>query len=133
MDLIAPVNRFRLSITLVSVCSLNLNCLGQPKQEVYDKINKERILRGLSELPVDKKLEKSAQSWAFFMPYRGVHNTNFTWRFKRGGAECIAWGDSPVEGWMKSKQHKAIIMGRSVKAMGAGYWRGKWVLRTFTQ
>lgn len=105
---------------------------AQTKDDIYNQVNKERIARGVPPIPVDKKLEKSAQSWAFFMPYRGVHNTNFRWRFKRSGSECIAWGDSPVEGWMNSKQHKAIIMGRSVKAMGAGYWRGKWVLRTFT-
>lgn len=133
MDLIAPVNRLSLMIALVYMFTLNLNCLGQSKQEVYDKINKERILRGLSELSVDKKLEKSAQSWAFFMPYRGVHNTNFRWRFKRMGGECIAWGDSPVESWIRSKPHSRVIFGKSVKAIGLGYWRGKWVLRTFTQ
>ena len=120
-------------ITLAYLLTININCICQSKQEVYDQINKARINQDVDPLPIDRKLEKSAQSWAFFMPYRGVHNTNFRRRFKRGGAECIAWGDSPVDGWMKSKQHKAIIMGQSVKAMGAGYWRGKWVLRTFTK
>lgn len=105
---------------------------SQSKEDIYKQVNQERIARGVSAIPVDKKLEKSAQSWAFFMPHRGVHNTNFRRRFKRGGGECIAWGGSPVENWMNSRQHKAIIMGRSVKAIGVGYWRGKWVLRTFT-
>lgn len=112
---------------------VSINSIGQTKQEIYDKINQERILRGLSLIPVDRKLEKSAQSWAFFMPYRGVHNVNFRKRFKRSGGECIAWGDSPVEGWMNSKYHKPMLIGKEVKAMGLGYWRAKWVLRTFTQ
>lgn len=105
---------------------------AQTKEDIYKQINQERIARGVSPIPVDKKLEKSAQSWAFFMPYRGVHNTNFRRRFKRMGGECIAWGDSPVENWIGSKPHSRIIFGKSVKAIGLGHWRGKWVLRTFT-
>ncbi len=121
-------------ITSSFILLVSINAIGQTKQEIYNKINLARIERGVSPIPVDRKLEKSAQSWAFFMPYRGVHNTNFRWRFKRmGGGECIAWGDSPMENWMKSKPHKSIIMGKGVKAMGLGYWRSKWVLRTFTQ
>lgn len=132
MLLLVSIIKNRLLIILVFLLILSVNSLGQTKQAIYDQINKVRLERGLAPVPVDKKLEKSAQSWAFFMPYRGVHNTNFRWRFKRMGGECIAWGDSPVEGWMNSKPHSRIIFGKSVKAMGAGYWRGKWVLRTFT-
>ena len=120
-------------ITLLFIMLLCLSAASQTKEDVYKQINQERALRGLSELPVNKKLEKSAQSWAFFMPYRGIHNTNFRWRFKRMGGECIAWGSSPVENLMKSKPHKSILMGRSVKEIGIGYWRSKWVIRTFTQ
>lgn len=105
---------------------------AQSKEDIYNQINKERTERGLSPVPVDRKLEKSAQSWAFFMPYRGVHNTNFRRRFNRMGGECIAWGDSPVESWLNSKYHKPMLIGKEVKAMGLGYYRSKWVLRTFT-
>jgi len=105
---------------------------AQSKEDIYNQINKERTERGLSPVPVDRKLEKSAQSWAFFMPYRGVHNVNFRKRFKRSGGEAIAWGESPVEGWMNSKYHKPMLIGKEVKAMGLGYYRAKWVLRTFT-
>lgn len=121
------------AISLIILLVVSFCSHGQTKQKIYDQINQERIARGVSPIPVDKKLEKSAQSWAFFMPYRGVHNTNFRRRFKRMGGECIAWGDSPVEGWIGSKPHSRIIFGKSVKAIGLGYWRGKWVLRTFTQ
>ena len=126
------IGTHKVAITLISLLVVCFSSHGQKKQEIYDQINQERIARGVSAIPVDKKLEKSAQSWAFFMPYRGVHNTNFRRRFNRMGGECIAWGASPVEGWIRSKSHSRIIFGKSVKAIGLGYWRGKWVLRTFT-
>lgn len=111
--------------------------LAQTKQEVYDRINEERAKIGMPPVPVDKRLERSAQSWAIFMPYNngwGKHNINFLrwWRFNRSGAECLTVGDDPVTNWMGSKPHRQSIMGKGVKAMGVGKWRDKWVLRTFT-
>ena len=104
---------------------------AQSKEDIYKQINQERIARGVPALPVDKVREICAEL-ELFMPYRGVHNTNFRRRFKHMGGECIAWGGEPVEGWIRSKPHSRIIFGKSVKAIGLGYWRGKWVLRTFT-
>lgn len=102
------------------------------RQQVYDSINAIRIRVGLPAIQVDKKLERSAQSWAVFMPYSLKHNVNFLHRFNRTGAECIATGSDPVGDWIKSKSHRQCIMGKGVKAMGLGYWRGKWVWRSFS-
>lgn len=94
-------------------------------------------------MEVDPSLARSAQSWAFFMPYSGKHNTNFISRrraFKSqnkkesiGGSEALAWGSNPVQNWLKSYTHAGIILGPRAKSMGLGYWRGKWVLRTLTE
>ena len=105
---------------------------AQTKEQVYAQINAERQKAGLPFVNVCKRLEKSAQSWAFFMRYSLKHNVRFLKRFHRTGAECLALGDDPVQSWMKSKPHRQSIMGRSVKAMGLGYWRGKWVWRSFS-
>jgi uncharacterized protein YkwD len=104
----------------------------QKKQQVYAFINAERETRGLPAIPVDKKLERSAQSWSVFMPYRLVHNVNFLKRFHRTGSECLTVGGDPVASWLKSKPHRQCILGKGVTAMGVGYWRGKWIFRTFT-
>lgn len=106
--------------------------VAQTKQEVYDRINQERVSRGLPLVPVDRRLERSAQSWAFFMRPTLKHNVNFLRRFHRTGAECLAAGGDPVSGWLNSKPHRQSILGRQVKYMGLGYWRGKWVWRSFT-
>lgn len=105
---------------------------AQTKQEVYDKINVERQKLGFDIIPVDKRLERSAQSWAIFMPYSLKHNVHFLSRLNRSGAECVTVGADPLSSWMKSKSHRQSIMSRGVKAIGLGHWRGKWVLRTFT-
>lgn len=112
------------------------------KEVVYQQINQERISRGLEPLPIDRKLARSAQSWAFFMPYKGRHNTNFIARrraFKSPeekekiwGGEALAWSTDPVKSWLKSYRHAGIVLGPKAKSMGLGYWRGKWVLRTLT-
>src|SRR5690242_18604448 len=49
----------------------------ETKQQVYDRINAERLKIGMPTIPVNKKLERSAQSWAFFMRPSLKHNTNF--------------------------------------------------------
>ena len=108
---------------------------AQTKQEVYDRINEERAKIGMPPVEVDKRLERSAQSWAIFMPSNwgwGKHNVNFLRRFKRSGAECLTVGPDPVTNWMGSKPHRQCIMGKGVKYMGVGKWRGKWVWRSFT-
>lgn len=105
---------------------------SQTKQEVYDRINHEREARGLKPVSVCKRLERSAQSWAFFMPYSLRHNVNFLKRFRRTGAECLTIGADPVDSWLKSKSHRQCILGSSVTAMGLGHYRGKWVWRSFT-
>lgn len=102
------------------------------RQQVYDSINSRRVKAGLTAIPINKKLEHSAQSWAVFMPYDLKHNVNFLYRFNRTGAECVTTGCDPVSDWMKSKPHRQCIMGKGVKAMGLGYWRGKWVWRSFS-
>lgn len=104
----------------------------ETKQQVYNRINLEREKIGMPSIPINKKLERSAQSWARWMPSRLVHNTNFLKRFNRTGAECLAVGYDPVTNWMNSKPHRQSIMGRRVTAMGLGYRRGKWVWRSFT-
>lgn len=129
---------FKFVLTLLVIHSLVLELFAQTKQEVYDRINAERAKIGMPAVPVDKRLERSAQSWAVFMPYNwgnGKHNVNFTkwWRFNRPGSECITVGDDPVTNWMGSRKgHRQAIMGRGVVAMGLGKWRGKWVWRSFT-
>jgi len=114
--------------------------LSQTKEQVYTTIDRERLSRGLQPLEVDHSLARSAQSWAFFMPYKGKHNSNFLSRrraFKSPeekeniwGSEAIAWGDDPVPNWLKSYRHAGIVLGSKAKRMGLGRWRGKWVLRT---
>ena len=110
------------------------------KEEVYEEINRQRTSRGLKPLQVDRKLARSAQSWAIFMPYKGRHNITFinrrrlfksqVEREKIGGAEALAWGSEPVYWWLTSYRHAGIVLGPRAKRMGLGYWRGKWIPRT---
>lgn len=132
--------KFVPSYSLLSVTLGGLFWLAGPylfaqiptKQQVYDSINAMRVRSGLAVITVDKKLERSAQSWAVFMPYDLKHNVHFLYRFNRTGAECLAVGSDPVSDWIKSPPHRHCIMGKGIKAMGLGYWRGKWVWRSFT-
>lgn len=134
-----------LTLLLLSMVAVSVNtatCFSQSPEEVYTKINQERLSRGQKPLVIDRKLAKSAQSWAVFMPYQGKHNSNFIARrraFKRSteresiwGGEALAWGSDPVNAWLKSQRHAGIVLGSKAKRMGVGYWRGKWVLRTLT-
>jgi uncharacterized protein YkwD len=136
--ILIKMRNFTLSCSLLSIILGVLFWLAAPlsfaqtKQQVYDSINARRVRAGLSTISVCKRLERSAQSWVFFMRYSLKHNVKFLKRFHRTGAECLALGDDPVQSWMKSKPHRQSIMGRNVKEMGLGYWRGKWVFRTFS-
>lgn len=124
---------------LFALLSIN-TCHGQTKAEAYKKINEVRIAHGVEPMVIDKKLARSAQSWAFFMPYSGRHNLNFIARrraFKKQvekeqiwGSEALAWGSDPVENWLKSYTHAGVVLGSKANRMGLGQWRGKWVLRT---
>src|SRR5690348_17890265 len=125
----APSYSYWLSFTFGLLFWLaGAHLFAQTKQQVYDSINARRVRAGLPKISVCKRLERSAQSWAFFMRPSLKHNVRFLYRFHRTGAECLAIGADPVSDWMKSKPHRQCIMGKSVTAMGVGYWRGKWIL-----
>jgi len=130
-------------LTTIGVGLCPTPSFAQTKEETYKVINEERLKRGLPAVEIDHSLARSAQSWAFFMPYKGKHNTNFISRrraFKSQqkkeqiwGAEAIALGGDPVERWLKSYRHAGIVLGPKTKCMGLGYWKGKWVLRILTK
>lgn len=90
-------------------------------------INEERKKHNLAELNLNAKMDTQAQTWADHLLKIGklVHGG-----FQGDRGQCIADGQPSPEAvckaWMSDAGHRAILLGKSYRDLGAGragkYW-----------
>jgi uncharacterized protein YkwD len=100
------------------------------ERRIIAKINHIRADHGLRTLRVGPRLQRGAHGWA-----RHLLRTDSFYhsRLAPRTGENIAWGTcswfSPresVRAWMRSSSHRALILDRRFRRIGAGWVRGSW-------
>jgi uncharacterized protein YkwD len=99
---------------------------------VIDAVNGERARRGLPALIVSKRLERSATSIArrLMREQRFDHDPMRPPGFGLFGEALLldytrsARASTAVEAWMDSREHREVLLTRSMRYVGAGVTRG---------
>ena len=112
----------RLVAKLVSFSGAKEHDLLPIEENIVKYTNAERAKRGLPALAIDRDLMKSARNHASWMAsHRSLVHTS------RPVAENIAMGyphsRSTVRGWMNSSGHRANILNRGYRLIGAAAYR----------
>jgi uncharacterized protein YkwD len=97
------------------------------REQLLKLINERRKKHGLAELRLSAKMDEQAQSWAEHLHKIGKLQHG---GFKGDRGQCIAEGQSSPEAvykaWMSDPPHRAILLGKSYRELGAGrvgkYW-----------
>lgn len=79
-----------------------------------DQINSYREKQGRSALVVNDCLQKQAETHCLWMAKHGMSHTGYQQRLAHcgmSGSECIAMGGPPVQMWINSSPHRAIMLG----------------------
>lgn len=100
------------------------------ERRIIAKINDIRGDHGLRKLRVGPKIQRGAHGWArHLLRTDSFHHSRLAPRT----GENIAWGTcswftprESVRAWMRSSSHRALILDRRFRTIGAGWVRGRW-------
>lgn len=100
------------------------------EKRLVAQINEARADHGLRKLRVGSRIQRGAHSWArHLLRADSFHHA----RLAAGTGENLAWGTcswySPrqaVRAWLGSPSHRALLLDRRFRAVGAGWARGAW-------
>jgi uncharacterized protein YkwD len=100
------------------------------EKRLIAQINDVRADHGLRKLRVGARIQRGAHAWArHLLRADSFHHARLAART----GENLAWGTcnwfSPgqaVRAWLRSPSHRALLLDRRFRAVGAGWTRGAW-------
>lgn len=100
------------------------------EKRLVARINDARTDRGLRKLRVGSGVQAGAHSWSRrLMQADAFYHASL----RAGTGEVLAWGTcswfSPaaaVRAWLRSPSHRAVLLHRGFRFVGAGWTRGPW-------
>lgn len=100
------------------------------ERRIITAINEIRADHGLRTLRVGSRIQRGAHGWArHLLRTDAFHHSRLAPRT----GENIAWGTCSwftprrsVRAWMRSPSHRALILDRRFRTVGAGWTRGRW-------
>lgn len=100
------------------------------EKRLVARINDARTDRGLRKLRIGSGVQSGAHSWSRRLMRADAF---YHARLRAGTGEVLAWGTcswfSPaaaVRAWLGSPSHRAVLLHRSFRFVGAGWTRGQW-------
>jgi uncharacterized protein YkwD len=103
---------------------------GTMEKRLIHRINHVRVNHGLHRLRVGHRVQRGADSWARYLMRADAF---YHGRLAVGTGEVIAWGTcswfSPraaVRAWLRSYEHRVLVLRPGFRRVGAGWARGSW-------
>jgi uncharacterized protein YkwD len=100
------------------------------EKRIVAQVNDARAARGLRKLRIGSGVQSGAHSWARHLMQADAF---YHARLSAGTGEILAWGTcswfSPaaaVRAWLRSSSHRAVLLNRGFRVVGAGWRRGSW-------